>query len=81
MGKKVSLLPALVLILLTPHNDQAQWGETVVSPEVHPNRTVTFRLPAPTADSVSIWVEFLDAVVKQLDQLRHRNFLGPDRFP
>jgi len=58
MGKKTFLLHALILILIAPYNGQGQWGEKIISPEVHADRTVTFRLPAPAADSVSIWVEF-----------------------
>lgn len=45
--KKSLLLAALGLMSLTATAQQALWGvPTIISPEVHPDKTVTFRLMA-----------------------------------
>lgn len=62
MHKKFFVLCSSICILLTPYDGNAQWGERIISPEVHADRTVTFRLPAPAADSVSIWIEFQEGL-------------------
>ena len=59
-----SVLPALQLALLTAVMAQspllAQQARPVLSPEVHADRTVTFRLRAPQAEEVSLTGQFLD---------------------
>lgn len=39
---------------------QAQLPRTIISPEVHPDRTVTFRLAAPKAERVGVNIPFAD---------------------
>lgn len=53
------LLPLLGILALTM-SSQAQ--APTVSPEVHPDRTVTFRLRAPNASKVQVGIEGSDAV-------------------
>lgn len=58
--KKSLLLAALGLMSLTATAQQALWGvPTIISPEVHPDKTVTFRLMAPAADRVQVTGDFL----------------------
>ena len=46
--KRISILSALLLMCAMTFAQQALWGGApVVSPEIHANNTVTFRLPAP----------------------------------
>lgn len=49
-----------MLISASATAQQALWGvPTIISPEVHPDNTVTFRLNAPTADKVQVTGDFL----------------------
>lgn len=58
--KKSLLSAALGLMSLTATAQQALWGvPTIISPEVHPDKTVTFRLMAPAADRVQVTGDFL----------------------
>lgn len=53
-------LTLLLLSLLPATAQQALWGvPTIVSPEVHPDKTVTFRLNAPSAGRVQVTGDFL----------------------
>ena len=56
----IQCLTLLVALCLTPRVCMAQREERVVSPEVHADRTVTFRLRAPDADAVSVHTQFTD---------------------
>lgn len=48
--KRISILSALLLMCAMTFAQQALWGGApVVSPEIHDNNTVTFRLKAPKA--------------------------------
>lgn len=59
MKRLTTLLLALVVCGLT-FAQQALWGgEPIVSPEIHGNNTVTFRLNAPNAQKVEITGDFL----------------------
>ena len=50
--KRISILSALLLMCAMTFAQQALWGGApVVSPEIHDNNTVTFRLKAPKAVS------------------------------
>lgn len=58
--KKLFLLAAFVLTGLLAHAQQALWsGAQIVSPEVHDDHTVTFRLHAPKAVRVQVTGDFL----------------------
>lgn len=58
--KRISLLSALLLICAMTFAQQALWGGApVVSPEIHDNNTVTFRLKAPKAVKVQVTGDFL----------------------
>lgn len=58
--KRISLLSALLLICAMTFAQQALWGGApVVSPEIHDNNTVTFRLKAPKAVRVQVTGDFL----------------------
>lgn len=58
--KRISLLSALLLMCAMTFAQQALWGGApVVSPEIHDNNTVTFRLKAPKAVKVQITGDFL----------------------
>ena len=51
--KRISILSALLLMCAMTFAQQALWGGApVVSPEIHDNNTVTFRLKAPKAVKV-----------------------------
>lgn len=59
MKRLTTLLLALVVCGLT-FAQQALWGgEAIVSPEIHGNNTVTFRLNAPNAQKVEVTGDFL----------------------
>lgn len=61
--KKFILFLGLVVCFMTAHAQQALWGfSQIVSPEVHPDKTVTFRLNAPDAKRVQVTGDFLPAV-------------------
>ncbi|MCI1648066.1 MAG: alpha/beta hydrolase-fold protein [Bacteroides sp.] len=58
--KKLTTLFALLLVCATSFAQQALWGGSpIVSPEIHDNNTVTFRLKAPNAGKVEITGDFL----------------------
>ncbi len=58
--KKIFILSALLLTCAVTSAQQALWGGApVVSPEIHDNNTVTFRLKAPNATTVQVTGDFL----------------------
>ncbi len=62
MEKRYVVLIALIGLLGPLFAQQALWGEKpVVSPEIHKDKTVTFRLNAPNASRVEITGDFLPA--------------------
>lgn len=59
MKKVVSMVVVMLLCTFT-YAQQALWGSApVVSPEIHDNNTVTFRLKAPKATKVQVTGDFL----------------------
>lgn len=59
MKRLTTLLTAFLLCTIT-FAQQALWGNIpVVSPEIHDNNTVTFRLQAPKAVKVQVTGDFL----------------------
>lgn len=60
--KRLISFVALMLLGFSAMAQQALWGNTpVVSPEIHPDHTVTFRLRAPKAVKVQVTGDFLPA--------------------
>jgi len=61
MKLKISITSILILLLaLNINAHQALWGgQQIISPEVNADKTVTFRLSAPMADTVLITGDFL----------------------
>lgn len=58
--RKLSILFMLLLLGSNIFAQQALWGgSNIISPEVNPNKTVTFRIQAPNVDSVQITGDFL----------------------
>lgn len=58
--KKLITLTAFLLLCATIFAQEALWGVApVVSPEIHENNTVTFRLKAPKAVKVQVTGDFL----------------------
>jgi enterochelin esterase family protein len=58
--KKITTFMALAFAALSAHAQQALWGQPqLVSPEVHPDHTVTFRMKAPKAVQVQVTGDFL----------------------
>ena len=58
--KKLFFLSALLLMSVVTFAQQALWGGApVVSPEIHDDNTVTFRLKAPKAIKVQVTGDFL----------------------
>jgi len=58
--KRLTILAAGLLMCVITFAQQVLWGGTqVVSPEIHNNNTVTFRLKAPKAVKVQITGDFL----------------------
>ncbi|MDF9830509.1 esterase [Parabacteroides sp. PF5-6] len=58
--KKISILATMLLICVTTFAQQALWGGSqIISPEIHENNTVTFRLRAPKAVKVEVTGDFL----------------------
>ena len=54
------------LVCTTATAQQSIWGTTeIISPEIHPNNTVTFRLMAPEATKVEITGDFLPPQIRQ----------------
>ena len=57
---KLLLFAAMGLCALGSHAQQALWGgSTLLSPEINPDKTVTFRLQAPKAVRVQVTGDFL----------------------
>lgn len=60
MKRKLTFLAVLILFSVATFAQQALFGGAqIVSPEVNADRTVTFRIQAPAADSVQITGDFL----------------------
>ena len=58
--RNLSILLMAVFVSTTAVAQQALWGgQEIVSPEIHANNTVTFRLSAPQATKVEITGDFL----------------------
>lgn len=58
--KKIFLSAAMLLTCSLAFAQQALWGVApVVSPEIHEDNTVTFRLKAPEASRVEVTGDFL----------------------
>jgi enterochelin esterase-like enzyme len=57
-GLGSTVLFAVILVSLALWFEATAYADQVVSPEVHPDRRVTFRLHAPEADSVKVNVQF-----------------------
>ena len=58
--KKILLLSVMLLVGVMTYAQQALWGGApVVSPEIHDDNTVTFRLKAPKAVKVQVTGDFL----------------------
>lgn len=58
--KKLSILTVTLLITATTFAQQALWGgQAIISPEIHDNNTVTFRLRSPKAVKVEVTGDFL----------------------
>ena len=63
--KKLLLLLLIMLAALGCRAQQALWGAPqIVSPEVHPDNSVTFRLNAPGAGKVQVTGDFLPTMQK-----------------
>ena len=61
--KRILLLSVLCLMGLMTYAQQALWGMApVVSPEIHDDNTVTFRLKAPKAVRVQVTGDFLPPI-------------------
>lgn len=61
--KKLFILAAAVIMSVSAYAQQALWGGVnVVSPEIHPDKTVTFRIAAPTVSTVQLTGDFLPTV-------------------
>ena len=77
--KKILLLSVCLLLGVMTYAQQALWGGApVVSPEVHDNNTVTFRLKAPKAVKVQVTGDFLPT---QKIQTPFGEFDGPGVAP
>ena len=49
--KRLSILAVFMLISVITFAQQALWGsQNIISPEIHPDNTVTFRFMAPQSD-------------------------------
>lgn len=58
--KKIAFILGGLFMAITCNAQQALWGfSQIVSPEVHPDKTVTFRLAAPDAKNVQVTGDFL----------------------
>jgi len=58
--KKVNLLLSALFISLASFAQESLWGgQDIVSPEIHPDNTVTFRFHAPKAIQVKVTGDFL----------------------
>ena len=64
--KRLSFLTIALLMCIVTFAQQALWGERpLVSPEIHDNNTVTFRLKAPGATKVQITGDFLPVLIRE----------------
>ena len=62
--KKFLMAAVAACFSLAANAQQALWsGETVVSPDIHPDNTVTFRFKAPKAVTVQVTGDFLPATL------------------
>ena len=53
--KRLSFLAVFMLISVITFAQQALWGsQNIISPEIHPDNTVTFRFMAPKAIKVQV---------------------------
>lgn len=60
MKKSLLLMSAMLCIVLSASAQQSLWGgKPIVSPEIHPDNSVTFRIVAPKAIKVEITGDFL----------------------
>jgi len=58
--RKIICLSAMLLMCVLSFAQQALWGgAAVISPEIHENNTVSFRLKAPKAVRVQVTGDFL----------------------
>lgn len=58
--KRINFILALIIINISAFAQQALWGQqNIISPEIHENNTVTFRLRAPKAVKVEVTGDFL----------------------
>ena len=58
--KRLSFLAVFMLISVITFAQQALWGsQNIISPEIHPDNTVTFRFMAPKAIKVQVTGDFL----------------------
>ena len=58
--KRLSILAVFMLISVITFAQQALWGsQNIISPEIHPDNTVTFRFLAPKAIKVQVTGDFL----------------------
>lgn len=58
--RKIITLSAMLLMCVLSFAQQALWGgAAVISPEIHENNTVSFRLKAPKAVRVQVTGDFL----------------------
>ncbi len=74
--KKISSLVVILLLCTFSYAQQALWGgSSVISPEIHENNTVTFRLKAPKAVKVQVTGDFLPI---QKIKTQSGEFEGPD---
>lgn len=65
MNTKVRVLRAFLLLAAVASLAQAPRVDTLVSPEVHADRTVTFRVRAPKASEVSLFGDWMMPETKQ----------------
>lgn len=60
--KKINFILILLVVNISAFAQQALWGQqNIISPEIHENNTVTFRLKAPKAVKVEVTGDFLPA--------------------
>jgi len=60
--KRISVITFTFLFCVSLFAQQALWdGQNIVSPEIHTDKTVTFRLQVPNANKVEITGDFLPA--------------------
>lgn len=58
--KRLTITLAAILIAISVNAQQSLWGnEQIVSPEIHPDNSVTFRFQAPKAVRVQVTGDFL----------------------